>query len=432
MRPPRPEKPAELNAPGLVYKPREDHWVLMWQCRSDIAKRGYEIKAKRLWPYSESVTTECPTENEWNEIASQCELHQAEMLNWGNGGAVADPRSIYDGTMASLIAIYLSDPESPFQSLRFHTKHHYESHMSTLTKAVGKSRLDDLTFRDFKRWHREFQKPVKVGLPPRVARAHGLMTKVRILMSFGKMLKLGPCKSLKDEILDEMTFPNPKPRSVFMTVAQAVAIRHEAHRQAFPSIALAQAFQFELMLRQKDVIGEWLPVDEPGLSDVVYASEKWLHGLHWNDIVQATMTLTKRLSKSLRGRDAIMDAGAGKTEPFDLNSYPMIVEELRHTPPERRAGPVIVCEYSDLPWRSKVFQSKVRKIATAAGVPNNVQNRDSRAGGVTEAMNAGARPDQVRRHAGHSQLSTTMLYSRDSIEAKNEVADIRSGSRVNK
>jgi hypothetical protein len=46
-----------------------------------------------------------------------------------------------------------------------------------------------------------------------------------------------------------------------------------------PSIQLAQALQFELCLRQKDVIGEWVPVAEPGMSSVTYHGRKWLCGL---------------------------------------------------------------------------------------------------------------------------------------------------------
>ena len=42
------------------------------------------------------------------------------------------------------------------------------------------------------------------------------------------------------------------------------------------SIALAQALQFELLLSQKDVIGEWVPVTEPGKSDVIWAERRLL------------------------------------------------------------------------------------------------------------------------------------------------------------
>lgn len=93
------------------------------------------------------------------------------------------------------------------------------------------------------------------------------MTFVRIVMSFGAQLELPDCDRLHN-ILSKMEFENPRRRTSIITAEQAVLIRQEAHRIGHPSIALAQAIQFDLMLRQKDVIGEWIPVDEPGLSAV--------------------------------------------------------------------------------------------------------------------------------------------------------------------
>jgi hypothetical protein len=45
-----------------------------------------------------------------------------------------------------------------------------------------------------------------------------------------------------------------------------------------PSIALEQALAFELGVRQKDVIGEWIPVAYPGVSDIIDSSRKWMMG----------------------------------------------------------------------------------------------------------------------------------------------------------
>lgn len=49
------------------------------------------------------------------------------MLNWARGGIGGDLRSLFDGTLGALVEIYLRDPDSSFQALRYHTKHHYES-----------------------------------------------------------------------------------------------------------------------------------------------------------------------------------------------------------------------------------------------------------------------------------------------------------------
>jgi hypothetical protein len=42
---------------------------------------------------------------------------------------------------------------------------------------------------------------------------------------------------------------------------------------------LAQAFQFDLRLRQKDVTGEWVPYGGRGDSSIIENGEKWVRGL---------------------------------------------------------------------------------------------------------------------------------------------------------
>jgi hypothetical protein len=69
-----------------------------------------------------------------------------------------------------------------------------------------------------------------------------------------------------------------------LTAGQVVMIRREAHRQGWPSIARAQAFQFETMLRQKDVIGEWVPMSDPTPSTLCVNGQKWVNGLTWEMI----------------------------------------------------------------------------------------------------------------------------------------------------
>jgi len=107
----------------------------------------------------------------------------------------------------------------------------------------------------------------------------------------------------------------------------------------------------------------------------------------------------------------------------------MIVEELQHVPPGKRTGPIIVCEYSQVPWRHNMFGVKWRAIESAVGVPAGVQNRDRRAGGITEAADVGVPLDSIRRHASHSKISTTARYSRGHVGSKNEVARQRVAGR---
>jgi hypothetical protein len=70
-----------------------------------------------------------------------------------------------------------------------------------------------------------------------------------------------------------------------------------------------------------------------------------------------------------------------------------------------------------------------RKDYKAAGIPEDVWNRDTRAGGVTEADMAGTKPDDRRKIAGHAKEATTEIYERDVLEAHRRVMQARRGNR---
>lgn len=426
-RKPRPERPRGLNAPGLVWYARTHDWILKWVARKDISQRGYPLKERRLWPPSAGPGAGAaePTHAQWLAISSQCETLQGEMLAWGRGDPKGewDPRSDYDGTVRSLIRIYQRDPDSPYKQLRYRTRLRYDSMLRTLEHAIGDAIIPSLIFRDFKRWYEGFAKPKTAEGQPRKARAHACMQFVRLTIKFGVLLRLAGCEQAAKD-LDGMEFAGVRKRKEKLTAEQVIAICAEAHRRGLPSIALAQAMMFELTMRPKDIVGEWIPISEPGLSEITCGDEKWLHGAHWKEI-DARLMFKHRLSKSLKGREATLDPDAGKTEEFDLTAYPMIMEELAHVPPQRRTGPVVVFENTGRPWNHKHFAARWREIATAVGVPKNVQNRDSRAGGITEGIKAGASLEHMRTHAAHSQLSTTAGYHRGDVEDKNTVARLR-------
>lgn len=432
----RPEKPTDLSTPGLVWRPRKRGWLAYWVARADIVERGYPVKSAQLWPPSEGQHGPAPTPDEWHAIASRCETLQAEMLAWSSGRVRQwNPHKVYDGRLTTLIDVYLQDPDSPFKELRYHVARKYERVLEQLRAAVGEALIPALTFRDFKRWHEGFCAPKIDGGKRRISRGHVFMTYLRLAVGFGALLKLPGCRDAK-ETLGDMTFENPKRRTAVVVARQVVAIRAEAHRRGVGSVGFAQALQFELTLRQKDVVGEWVPLAEPGVSDIFDAApraitqtaQKWLHGLRWEEI-DADLILTHRISKSIRGRRGVLDPDAGKIKRFDLKAYPMVMEELALIPPEARTGALVKCEYTGLPWRTKVFQGKWRTIATAAGVPTDVQNRDSRAGAITEGRKAGARLEDMRHVAAHSKIEQTAGYDRGDIDDDNKVAQLRALDR---
>jgi site-specific recombinase XerD len=122
-----------------------------------------------------------------------------------------------------------------------------------------------------------------------------------------------------------------------------------------------------------------------------------------------------------------------------LTLYPMVVEELALiagvTPAELRrdmlpaSGPIVVAEHNGLPWIDKVFQTNWRKIARAVGIPDDVQNRDSRAGAATDAELKGANIEKVRQGLGHARPDTTRIYQRAESEATAEIAKLRFGKK---
>ena len=142
----------------------------------------------------------------------------------------------------------------------------------------------------------------------------------------------------------------------------------------------------------------------------------WGWGLTWKHI-DAKNVLRKPTSKS----------NGEQTSENDLNLLPDVVREL----PSRELGPIVIEERSRLPWRPNHFSRTFRKIARAAGLPDDVWNMDSRAGSVTEGFGAGAAPVDVMRTATHTQMKTTMLYDRDDIGHTSRVHQLRAAKRQN-
>jgi len=171
------------------------------------------------------------------------------------------------------------------------------------------------------------------------------------------------------------------------------------------SIALAQAFQFELMLRQKDVIGEYIPLSEPGTSEVIKVDKKWMRGLRWSEIDESLTIhhVTSKKSKPLKA---------------SLRNAPMVMEELDRLGTIPQTGPIVVCEATGLPWVASYFRQMWRTIADAAGIPKTVRNMDSRAGAISEAEDAEAAEDDIRENVTHSNASTTRRYMRGAKERK--------------
>lgn len=433
MRPPKPKIPDGIEAPGLRWRPRKKHWNAYWIARQDIADRGYPIKSRFLWS---TETQPMLMLEDWQSLSTACEVLQGEMLNWGKPELGSfDSAALFDDTISSLITIYLKDPDSPYQAIRYQASITYAKQMESIRRVVGATRISSITFRDFKRMYESWLKPTSPNEPDRTSNAYEHIKFVRIVFSFGTLLKLPGCAIAK-AVLSEMEFKNAKSRKEIVNADQAALIRGGAHQKGYPSIAFAQALQHDLMVRQKDVIGELIPAAYPGTSDVLMGSFKWVGGFRWEGLNEA-MQLTHRLSKSIRGRRAMASTDSGKTKRWNLWLYPSVIDELCRMAGVTRAelrremfpasGPMVIAEHSALPWRQKVFANKWREIARSVGIPDNVQNRDSRAGGATDAESKGADIEKTRKGLGHAKPETTRIYTRGDDEATAEVAIIRFG-----
>jgi hypothetical protein len=384
--------PRVTNAPGIEWQSRADgRFKAVWRARPELILRGYHLKSVGVWV----GTPDELTENDILWISTRANDLQRDMRAWGRGVSACQPGE-FDGTLESLTECYRTDPDSDYHKKRYVTRLFYDKLIDRLTADHGHVLMQNIRGRDFKRWHEEWT-------ARGVSMAHALIGMLRTVINFGVgILEEEECRRLST-ILSTQKYEQGSPRTSHMTAAHAVAIRAKAHEKGWPSIALAQALQFDLMMRQKDVIGEWVPIAEPGISDVTNGGMKWLRGLRWEEIDEH-LNMSHVTSKR------------GKLLELSLLDAPMVMEELALLGPRPTKGPVINFETTGLPWGGIYFRMAWRQCADDAGVPKTVRNMDSRAGAITEATDAGATLEETRHAATHSDTKMTQRYSRGSSD----------------
>lgn len=390
-------KPPQVDdAPGLVWRPRKNGWVATWQARSDLIKAGYAPQTARLWAGNELSAIEA------EHIAMQCRRLQSDMRMFAKEGEYVYDRPTL--TLRELVNKYQTDPDSTYHKKRFAVRKNHDITLRRIVLQHGDLSLSEIKGRLLLTLHKEWSNDGQ-----KIAIAHAFIGHLRTLFGFGAtLLEDTECERLC-AVLHKMRFPMPKPRTERLTADQVIAHRAKAHARYWDTMALAQALQFEFMLRQKDVIGEWVPVSEPGISAVVGPKGKWLMGLRWEEIDEH-MILRHNTSK--RGKDV----------EVDLKLAPMVLEELAlhvHAPVDQitraslpASGPLIICEVTGYPYSTAEFRRKWRIVANEAGIPKEVRSMDSRAGAISEADDAGANLEHVREAATHSDVAMTRRYSR--------------------
>lgn len=307
----------------------------------------------------------------------------------------------FDGTIGALIKCYRHDKTSSLHTVKHSTKiRDYEPSLRVLDKSVGKRRIDRLVASDFKRWYTDWRKKGH-------RRAAGAIKLLRLIISYGAGERLHGCAEAR-AILSDMRFEQPASRDVVMTYEQCLAIVKKSAELECPSIGFVEAVKFETALRRIDVIGEWAPHADGG-------EFRW-SGLMAKDISK-DMILTLKTSKT------------GAAVARDLKSYPLVAEALKaYRMPD--IGPVVIDEDYGKPYWDNRYTEKFKKVREAAGVPSNVWSMDSRAGAVTETVEATGSLEMAGNLATHSTTKTTRRYSRgDGLAESRIVAEARAEKR---
>lgn len=392
----------EVKAPGLKWIKRRASTTPVWVA----SVKGFLPKTVNL----------SHLRDEPEQLLAKCALLQAELNAWKAG--VRDRDRNFDGTLRSILEKYQTEVDSPYFSLRPKSRKPYDFYLARLKHEVGDRHIDKITGVDLKRWHDSWSEN-----GTRLAASKMMRAVIDAAVTYGIMCRITACIELR-EVLKAASrkLPLPKRREVVITADQVVALRAAAHAAGRPSSALAYALVYETTLRLWDVIGQWVPIDSPGISDVqnTRTGNKWF-GLRWEDIDDA-LVLRYVPSKTS------MKTGLAVTYP--LRQAPMVMEELAYWPADKRTGPVITYEMNGRPYLSEVFSSMWSRDRKAAGLPGHVWARDLRASGISEARAAGVATDDAAKVAGHASTKTTSaVYDRAALEAAERFAEARSSRR---
>ncbi|MGY3077655.1 hypothetical protein ACVWZZ_004026 [Bradyrhizobium sp. LM6.10] len=272
----------------------------------------------------------------------------------------------FDGTFSGLVRRYRIEAGSPYFKLHWKVRKDYDVTINKLMLQIGHERIADLS--SSSRIQSLYEGWKEGG---KVSTAHSYVAKVRLLASFGMTaLNDDACAKLSI-LLSKMTFELPPKRTERLTSEQAIAIRVKAHEMGRSSLALAQALQFDLKLKQVEVIGEWVPVDESAdaqADELIWNNEKWVRGLRWSAIQDGFMQWPIDWRQP-----------EGDKHSVEIKTLPMVKEELELLNSSSRTGAMVICEWTGKPWKHNEFRRWWRKVADAAGVPKEVRNMDNRA-----------------------------------------------------
>jgi hypothetical protein len=401
-------------APCLkVYNRADNDHYAYWVAKPDWIKKGYPITSVRLpVDWSNEISVE--------RMGQRCVTLHAEALAWLDGSDEGKPpKNRFRGTIKSLVELYQTEEGSPFFEVEASTRATYNDWCKLLLRTVGDRRIDHCTGLDFRRWYNNWKKGNEDDEQDlHVRRAYSGIQMLRILFGFGVTCKLTPCIDAH-AILEKMSFSNAKPRTVKMTFEQAKAFVEKAIALDKARLALGHALQFELFLRQADVIGRWvarkgvkaIPPSIPVRGQHVWQGDTTFENLGDDNVLSIATSKT------------------GQVVTHDLSLCPLVQIALAAIPIEQRKGPMVVRD-SGWPFDRFAYRKAWREIADAVGIPRKVWNLDGRASGVSDARDAGADLADVSKSAAHANIETTRkIYDRSGVEVSRRVQKARLAKR---
>jgi hypothetical protein len=419
--------PPRGKAPGLKRgRNQQPYWIARQVVRDPM---DFPDKCIRL-----------PADADATMLEELCHQHTARLTSWlaeQRQRALADVeqdglRTRYNGTVLSACRIFQEHCLSSFHTVKHSTRRTYQKDLRMIEATVGARLIRNVTILDVKRWYQEWRKPSSDNPgKERVDRAHDGVAMFRSVIYFLAALRFADCKQLASE-LEKVKFEKGGAREQEFTYRHALAFIKTA--MAFerdgvmppgraPAVGIGTIAQFELLLRQMDIIGEWAPMSvtrrlPSGIATINLENEQWAGFFTWEHIAGWRWRIKTSKSKYRSAAD------------FDLTKYTMLFPLLDAVPHVERTGPVVKGSYG-LPIRADMYRRWFRQIARASNIPDEVLNMDSRAGGATEADEAGAALEAIQGALTHTKSGMTVRYLRRGSSKKiGQVADARRQART--
>lgn len=439
--------PRRKNRPGFK---RGRHNLPYWMASQILGQKAPEDFPGACVPL--------PADASDTEIDRLCQEHTARLDAWldAQRSKQADDepqaRTRYDGRVLSACRIYQEHPLSAFNTrIKSNTRRSYVGSLKVIESTVGNRLVRKLNILDMQHWYDEWRKPAvfvdgegneTLG-PERIDRAHDAISMWKTVLRFHVALGANnpaykDCKTLIDALEKGgslVNFERGGAREEEMTYAHASAFIRTAlelqQRGVIPGdrglyMAIGVAAQFELALRQKDIIGERPKTVQDqekavrrGASAINYGGQIWTGYFTWENIPGWRWRMKTSKSKYRSAAN------------FDLTIYSLLFPLLEAVPHEQRTGAIVKGEHG-YAIQERSYRKWFRPIAQVAGIPDSVWNMDSRAGAATEADEAGAERDAIKTLLTHSEKQevTTARYTRRQDRKRVVVQQLREASRA--